>query len=151
MNPADFQTHAEELVRDGRPANCRSAVSRGYYAAHHATVEILFQVGVRAPKDARCHVAAFNALISASGVDQEFSDAGSDLVDLHGKRNTADYRWANLTLEDPDEALAWVQVARCILEALDRCVADQDRVDELWAHFRAWVPRHGVGLGLTLV
>jgi uncharacterized protein (UPF0332 family) len=151
MTPADFQAHAEELARDGRPANCRSAVSRGYYAAHHAAVMFLFRAGVRAPTGGRCHVAVINALISAATLDRGVSDSGSDLADLHRERTLADYRWNNLTLEDQDEALTWVQAARLIQDALEQCLADQDRLDDLWSHFRAWVPAHGGGLGLTLV
>lgn len=151
MTPQAFLDHAEELAQDGRPAYCRSAVSRGYYAAHHAAVSFLFAVGVRTPADGTGHVAAFNSLVGASGIDVEVYKAGGRLMMLHGKRNVADYRWNNLTLEDQGQALLLVQWAREIITALDQCLADQDRLDDLWGHFRAWVPQHGAGLGLSLV
>ena len=70
---------------------------------------------------------------------------------LHGKRNIADYRWSNLTLEDQGQAPLLVQWGREIIDGLDQCLADQDRLDDLWGHFRAWVPQHGGPLGLSLV
>src|SRR5262245_14571150 len=77
MNVSDFLDHAEEMANDGRPACCRSAVSRAYYAAHHAAVAFLFQVGVRTPRGPRCHVAAFNALVTIDvATDQPVKQAG---------------------------------------------------------------------------
>ena len=151
MTSLEFLDHAEELVRDGRPAFARSSVSRAYYAAHHAVVLFLFDLGVRTPTDGKCHVAAFNALISTHGVDVDICSTGSDLMTLHSKRNIADYRWHNLTLEDQTQALPLVQSARQVMNALDVCSGDQDRSDNLWSHFRLWVPLHGGALGLTLV
>jgi uncharacterized protein (UPF0332 family) len=152
MNVSDFLDHAEELANDGRPAWCRSAVSRAYYAAHHAAVDFLFQVGVRTPGGPKRHVAAFNALVAIDvATDQPVKQAGVDLTTLHGKRNRADYDWNDLSAERQDQAQVLVERAREIVTALDDCLADDDRVDDLYAYFRAWVPLHGHHLGLTLV
>src|SRR5258708_7482964 len=88
MQPTDFLDHAQELAQDGRPAWCRSAVSRAYYAAHHAAVDCLYRVEVRTPADGAAHVAAYNALVSIED-DDAVSGAGGDLMTLHGKRNIA--------------------------------------------------------------
>src|SRR4051794_9281928 len=104
MLPRDLLDHAQELAEDGRPAWCRSAVSRAYYAAHHTAVTFLFQVGVWTPQDGTAHVAAFNALVSVGEDDTAVSGAGGDLMTLHGKRRIADYRLQNLSLERQEEA-----------------------------------------------
>jgi uncharacterized protein (UPF0332 family) len=151
MNVSDFLDHADELARDGRPAWCRSAISRAYYAAHHAAGDFLFSVGVRVPASANRHVAAFNALIAIASSDQTVSDVGGELMALHTKRNRADYRWTDLSMEGQDQALVLADKAREIVNALSDCLADQDRADLIAQHFQAWVPAHGFPLGLTLV
>ena len=50
MNPADFHTLALRLIDEARaappaPAECRSAISRSYYAAYNAAVLLLDSVG----------------------------------------------------------------------------------------------------------
>jgi uncharacterized protein (UPF0332 family) len=151
MNVTDFLNHAEEMANDGRPAWCRSAVSRAYYAAHHAAVEFLFRVGVRTPTDGTAHGAAFNALVAINATDESVKEAGSDLMTLHGKRNRADYRWDNLSMERQDQAQDLVANAKEIVNALAACLDDDDRADNVWSHFQGWIPRHGAPLGLSLV
>jgi hypothetical protein len=152
VNVRTFLDHAEELAADGRPAWCRSAVSRAYYAAHHQAIDFLFEVGVRTPGGGTAHVAAINALLSIdAGTDRPAREAGGDLMTLHGKRNRADYDWRDLSMEGQEEAQALVQSAREIVDGLEDCLADEDRAEEIHQHFRAWVPLHGLRLGLTLV
>lgn len=152
MTVNDFIHHAEELANDGRPAWCRSAIRCAYYAAHHATVNFLFDVGVRTPSGGQRHAAAFNALIAIdAATDQPVRQAGSDLSTLHGKRNRADYNWDHLSSERQDEAHEVVEAAKDIIAALEACLTEEERVDAITAHFQGWVPRHGHLLGLSLV
>lgn len=151
MNAHDFLDHAEELARDGRAAWSRSAVSRAYYAAHHAATDFLFRVGVRTPRAGAAHIAAFNALIAVQDTDRLVHQAGDDLMILHEKRNRADYRWNDLNFEKQDQALVLVAIARDLINTLEECLQDQDRADDVWSHYQTWVPAHGAALGLTLV
>jgi uncharacterized protein (UPF0332 family) len=151
MNFQDILALAEELALDGRAAHCRSAISRAYYAAYHGSVAFLFHVGVRAPSDALGHLAVSNALIGVDEVDELVRDLGGELMALHRERNIADYRMSSSRVEKQDEALNWVDVAKRILAEMDACRDDDDRSDELWQHYRAWVPSSGQSLRLTLV
>lgn len=152
MNVRTFLHHAEQLANDGRPAWCRSAISRAYYAAHHATVDFLREVGVRTTTGGACHAAAFNALVALdASTNPPVREAGSDLMTLHGKRNRADYDWNNLSLERQEEAQDLVENAQEIVAALEDCLAEGFRVEELYTFFRDWVPRHGHLIGVTLI
>lgn len=152
MNVNDFLDHSEQIANDGRPAWVRSAVSRDYYAAHHAAVGFLFQVGVRTPRGGGCHIAAYNALLGIDpALDLLVREAGKNLMELHRKRNRADYDWNDLRLEQQDQAQDSVQLAREFVAVLEDRLADTPRADDLYAYFRAWVPTNGHHLGLTLV
>ena len=41
MDPRDFHSQAVALLRGGRPVDCRSAISRAYYAAFHVAAQLL--------------------------------------------------------------------------------------------------------------
>ncbi|MGL4554601.1 MAG: hypothetical protein ACRC33_25840 [Gemmataceae bacterium] len=115
-------------------------------------VDFLYQVGVRTPGGGVRNVATFNALVAIDGAtDKPVKQAGGDLMTLHGKRNRADCDWQDLSMEGQDQAQDLVKGARGIVSALDECLADDARVDDVHAYFRMWIPLHGHRLGLTLV
>src|SRR5947209_5066202 len=99
MDPATFLTHAADLANRGTPADCRSAVSRAYYAAHHAAIEFLRGAGVGVPETGTAHVAVLNILLSAGDLD--IREAGVKLSTLHTRRDHADYKWDKLETEQP--------------------------------------------------
>lgn len=47
MNPREFQQLASKLANGNSPAEFRTAISRGYYAAYNVGVEALEQMGFR--------------------------------------------------------------------------------------------------------
>jgi hypothetical protein len=145
MNVNDFLEHAQGLAEDGRPAWCRSAVSRAYYAAHHAAVDFLFRAGVVTPGGGERHRAAVDP-----SIDHPIHTAAIDLRTLLRKRTRADYDWQKLDVENQEHALDLVQNAREIIDAFDTCLDDPDREHDICNHFQAWIPAHGSTDGLRL-
>jgi uncharacterized protein (UPF0332 family) len=50
MDATTFLAHAADLAARAAAAECRSAVSRAYYAAFHAAREFLKQIDVQVPR-----------------------------------------------------------------------------------------------------
>jgi uncharacterized protein (UPF0332 family) len=139
MDPITFYAHAAALAEQGSPADCRSAVSRVYYAAFHAAVGFLGQLGVEALRNAAGHAATFNALLNAS--DPDVTVAGSGLLALHSQRTDADYRWADPATEDQATARAVVRQAHSVMMALQDCLRDPARRTVVRDAIRNWVTR----------
>jgi hypothetical protein len=149
MDVNTFLAHATDLASRGTPADSRSAISRGYYAAHHAAIEFLHRAGVRVPAAGKAHTAAFNALMATP--DPDIKQAGTELSTLHTRRNDADYEWGDPDTEQPAVAQDAVKLAWEIVAALQTCQRDATRLDALRQHFQTWVPAHGHRFQLTLV
>jgi uncharacterized protein (UPF0332 family) len=139
MDPLTFYAHAAALAEQGSPAECRSAVSRVYYAAFHAAVAFLGQLGVEAVRNAAAHAATFNALLN--GRDPDVVVAGSGLLALHSQRTDADYRWADPATENQETARAVVRQAHAVILALQNCLRDPARRDPVRDAIRNWVTR----------
>ncbi len=134
MNPRDFQDLAEALFKQGGPARLRSAISRAYYAAYLVAADHVRATGVRISKSDRAHAEVSKYLASCS--DEEVKRAGSNLGDLRGFRNKADYELANAAPEKPVNAQTWVTQARRAIATLDTSFSDTARRPNIIADLR---------------
>jgi uncharacterized protein (UPF0332 family) len=152
MDPATFLAHARALANSGTPAECRSAISRAYYAAYHGAGAFLLGLRVVIPVTGRAHSLTFNCLLSVPAVlDTPIREAGVELSELHSERHDADYRWNDPRTEVQLHAQSIVDRAEAVLLALTTCQADAARLTALEGHFRSWVPTIGGRLGLALL
>jgi uncharacterized protein (UPF0332 family) len=112
MLPVEFLAYADRLARDSSlgAAEYRRAVSRAYYAAHHAARTFLQGVQIEAPAS---HDSVWIAL--QSNQDADLVRAGSDLGSLHADRRTADYDLTNAWQETQSAAALAVQKASDIM------------------------------------
>lgn len=98
MDPREFHTQAVGLLKGGRPADCRSAISRAYYAAFHVAAEVLRANGFAILENHAAHEQVTRHLLGSD--DPTLMAVGSQLSDLRGMRNKADYRLAMLAVEN---------------------------------------------------
>ncbi len=139
MDPNLFFALASSLATQGGLAECRSAISRAYYAAHHAGVRFLKDIGFRPVGNAAGHAAVFHAL--QNGGEQEIENAGSELSTLHGRRNDADYELDNPATENQNLAKALVQQAWDIIVVLQNCRKNQNRLSQVKIAIQGWVSK----------
>ena len=120
MKPDDFIVVAKDLSAGSNEAHWRSAVSRAYYGAFHAALQLLVSFGVAFPKTSSAHDKVSQCLQNCkSGALEE---ARRILASLRDKRNVADYRLddkrlsvreaIDFELGRTDEVLAVIQSAR---------------------------------------
>ena len=124
MRPSEFLDLAAELAEESRPAACRSAISRAYYAVFNAAEEFLERMGFRSPKRDYHVVLQRRFLVSE---DPKFERIGSDMGDLHDKRIRADYKMADKFSESQSTAREVVNEARRMIEIIDSCPIYGDR------------------------
>src|SRR4051794_7434057 len=99
-----------------RPAHLRTAVSRAYYAAHHAALEFLVAVGLRPFKNAQGNAAAIQALQNSG--EAAAIEAGIKLNTLQRERNAADYHFQSTQVEDQVTVKVLVGQARELMTTL---------------------------------
>jgi uncharacterized protein (UPF0332 family) len=119
-------------------ADYRSAISRAYYAAYNVAEKFLRQMGFAKPKE-KYHIVLQQRLL-ASG-DKEFIKIGSDLGDFHSRRVRADYNMDDKTTEVQANALAAVEEARRMIEALQQCPINSNR----WKNIQASIQKVKIG------
>jgi uncharacterized protein (UPF0332 family) len=116
MNSRDFLTLANALAVETTEAAWRTAVSRAYYAAFHASRLLLRDLGFRVPRADQAHAFLWMRLSNCG--DGHLEAAGQKLQDLRGERNKADYD------VDVPLAQAWsaarVRVAGHVIQILDK-------------------------------
>lgn len=94
--PEDFLIEAENLLMGARASEIRgrSAISRAYYACHHAANQVAREAGYRFDPNARQgmhkHLNGFLATNVAN--DDESREAIRELVRLYQDRVRADYK-----------------------------------------------------------
>ncbi|HLX62180.1 MAG TPA: hypothetical protein VKX17_12940 [Planctomycetota bacterium] len=99
MNPIEFLQTAEELlVRNGREADLRSAVSRAYYCDYQELRLEVIKINARIRNTAGLggtqqisHIKLCNALIGLGRFDPKIESIGRKLDSLRESRNKADY------------------------------------------------------------
>lgn len=134
MQPRLFLTLAQELAKVNRPAECRSAISRAYYAVYNAAEAFLERMGVHKPKT-NYHFVLHQRLMGSG--DQEIHDLGSDLSDLHTKRLRADYHLNDKRAEDVRAAIAATEEVERMLLTLDQCPVYSERWKAIQANIKS--------------
>ncbi|MCK4823531.1 hypothetical protein KA005_47710 [bacterium] len=136
MNPREFHSLALRLVEQGNfPSECRTAISRAYYAVYNVGVELLksmnFDIneGPGGHGDVRHH-------LNNSG-DNDLMRVASQLADLQAKRQHADYYLNRVDVENKDTAKAVVYQAKKMIESLDLNCNGENR-DLIVKSIRAW-------------
>lgn len=89
MNGRDFLDTARYLAARGTEADCRSAVSRAYYAAFHAARDLLTALRFQVPRADRAHNYLYVRLNNCG--DAGVIHTAFLLNKLRGLRNQGDY------------------------------------------------------------
>jgi hypothetical protein len=89
MTPRQLLDCANSLLTGPDEAHWRGAVSRGYYAAFHATLAFFRSLRFRPPDDASAHKYPIDRLLAA--VEADWVRAGSRLESFRRTRTEADY------------------------------------------------------------
>lgn len=137
MTGAAFIQLAGELAAQAEPgeARFRTAVSRAYYGAFHLGLELLANLGVRAPRSGSKHFFVY-ASLQYSG-DAAVREAGSLLSDLHGDRTKADYDLDDIEAGTRDFARVCVETADDVRRLLNGAV-DEPRRGTIQAAIAEW-------------
>jgi hypothetical protein len=112
-----FLTQAERLVTSPHAADCRTAISRAFYAVFHVAAAHLRQTGFPIGRGAAAHGEVLRC--PANSGEPSVSDVASELSDLHSARNRADYQLDRLDVEQPETARPFVDMADVIIKDLD--------------------------------
>lgn len=125
MNPRDFNHIAAQLVSQGDPVACRTAIGRAYYAAFNVAAELLREMGFHIGQNAAAH--DYIAKLLNSSEHREVQSVAGALRTLRTSRNHADYRMAKKAVENPKTADGLVQQSVRSIKTLDRCCSGPDR------------------------
>ena len=127
MNPKKFLDLAQALAFDSpHAAKLRTATSRAYYAAYGVSAQTLDSMGFSVLKSGSGH-AQVQAYFGNSEND-ELKKIGSELGSLQTNRNHADYRLDDLKAENPNNVKAHVIQAKRIIDMLERCCTEPERL-----------------------
>jgi hypothetical protein len=129
MDPRHYLTLAQQHVNCAKSgqgtvspngqAECRSAISRAYYAALNAAVEFLNSIGISVTETGDCHAVVKMGLGESNETD--LKKVSSHLGTLGAERRRADYRMADTGIEDPDLADQLVTIALQTVNLLRQC------------------------------
>jgi hypothetical protein len=108
MEPGEFITFASRTVTQGK-AGARSAISRAYYGAFHASRRVLQELAAEVPRSAAAH----NLLPQFfQAVNHPSANAAATLLSgLHGERIKADYQLTLTSIEETAFAKLMVESA----------------------------------------
>lgn len=131
MNGRDFLPVARSLAAGGGEAERRSAVSRAYYAAFHATRDLFKRLGFVVPRADRAHEYLYRRLNNC-GVGSAV-DAGRTLHALRSLRHKADY---DVNTPLVSTAVDAVPDAEAILQTLDALTAaERTQITDAMKHY----------------
>ena len=125
MDPKDFLRVANNLAKSDKAAELRSAVSRAYYAAFHVARKLLIDMGFEISKGPGAHGDVCKYLGNAGNPSVEH--AGSNIGDLKGWRNQADYDLDLVEHENSGSVQKIDLITEQIIEDLERCCNGSDR------------------------
>jgi hypothetical protein len=100
---------SQHLAGTAGQAECRTAISRAYYAVLHLALEILDFLEIAVTDSGQCHVVVQYALNNSG--DSTLVAIGSQLRTLHNERKYADYKMLNSRPESLTYADALVRLA----------------------------------------
>jgi uncharacterized protein (UPF0332 family) len=125
MDGREFLETATRLARNEFRADQRSAVSRAYYAAFHATRDFFEACGVRlSTHSPDAHTKLAQCMENTNVPDMV--KLGRRLASLRADRNTADYRMQDTIFEKAANSNLRVRIAADIVASLDNLLADTD-------------------------
>lgn len=137
MDPREFQRLAGILAakNGASPAQCRTAISRTYYATFHVALEAMDELGIRVPRGPRAHTELQSTW---SDIDHpKAREIGASLGDLHSKRISADYRLPENGCEQVFTARVYVELGSALLSSIAQVRMDPTR-GELVEAIRKW-------------
>ena len=108
--------HAPLTGGDGAP-ECRSAISRAYYATFLVAAAYLDRIGFAVQNSPSAHAAVQFALNNSG--DTALRGVGTDLERLHGERRRADYAMKDRNPETREYAEEAVRLAASAIARLD--------------------------------
>jgi hypothetical protein len=127
MDPRLFLALAQDLIHrcgtgdglvcSGGAAECRSSISRAYYALHLAGLEFLRKIGIEVTTGGDCHTAVEWGLVESG--ETALKGIGSHIGDFHRRRNRADYHMDDRDAEDVEQAQEWVALSGDLITQLD--------------------------------
>ena len=138
MNPREFHTIAQELLKASDAAHNRSAIGRAYYSVFNVAAELLRGANFRVSQGAAGHLEVTRLLNASENEDVKLAGAG--IQDMRGMRNRADYDMSRNDVERDVTASSIVADARWYMDALDAAFSGPDRASII-AAMRAWLKR----------
>ena len=123
---------------DGAP-ECRSAISRAYYATFHVAAAYLDRIGFAVENSPSAHVAVQYALNNSG--DAVLRKVASDLSKLHSERRAADYETKKRHPEVLANAEETVALAASVVARLDeaRDTAAPERTGAIAVAVAKWL------------
>lgn len=139
MNPTSYLDLAKDLVvrvkrGDALPgtageAECRSAISRAYYAAFQVAADFYGTLGIDVPESGKCHVVVKDGLNNSGQANLE--SASSQLGTLYSERRRADYKLNDVRSEKLSQADSMTALSEQIIKVLrqvnSECKNDQQK------------------------
>ena len=136
MDAREFIEQAAELLTWGRPRDCRTSISRAYYACYHVAAEALEKAGYHPLQGPAGHADVANAF-THNDASPKLAEVGRTLSILHSRRIVADYLLRRTNVEEPRNAETCLQYATRVIEALDH-FSRPDNIQELRSLVLAW-------------
>jgi len=132
MDPRDFYQQAEELAH-GKPGadygkravDCRTAISRVYYASYNVAVLFLTSMNIPITRRADSHTDVQRYLKNSG--DPELIGISADLNQLRTSRNHADYDLDRTDVETRESVCFHVSKARAVIQVIDSCTSQSRR------------------------
>jgi hypothetical protein len=140
MDPREFHRLAVRLSTGSTPAEFRSAIGRAYYSLFNLGAQHLRSMGFSIGKGAAAHGEVRRCLMNSG--DPLVSEVGSDLDDLHSRRNRADYQLDRTDVERPNMAAATVTEVARMIRTLDTAFRGPQRA-ALQAAITQWRRENG--------
>jgi uncharacterized protein (UPF0332 family) len=142
VNPRDFQTLAENLVKEPGAAQNRAAIGRSYYAVFNVAAGLLRGANFKILENAAAHLEV-TRLLKASEND-DVKRAGRQIGEMRSVRNKADYEMDRQDVERDATAATLVAAGRRCIEVLDAAFSGSDR-GSIVAAMQAWLKRIAPG------
>jgi uncharacterized protein (UPF0332 family) len=136
MNPKWYLDLAKALVAQVKAstclpgtngeAECRSAISRAYYAAFHVAQALFDTLGIEVPDSGTCHTLVQHGLNNSG--DSALVETGSRLGTLYSERRRADYKMIDHRPEQAPQAEVMASLSEQIIDVLrglqNECMGD---------------------------
>ena len=117
MDPRDYLQIARNILQVDKPANCRTAFNRAYYAAYNVGFVYLEDAGIHIKKGPGGH-GKLREYFQNCGM-QDLKEVYQKLSNLHGNRIDADYYLKKKKVEKIDNAKMALEQADSIIKTTD--------------------------------